>query len=211
MTASHVVITSDPDAPTQGVPSDKHGALESRLIAAVTKNPHNRLILARAHQLGVSDWWLTSGCVAQSVWNDACGRPIGAGIRDYDLIYYDVDTSWEAEDAIIRNAQRLFADLPVDVEVRNQARVPLWYEAKFGIPFGTVSRASDGIDRFPCATVAVGITRRDEQFEVYAPFGLDDLFEGHLRPNKALPIADVYAAKAERWQSEWPHLSMQLW
>jgi uncharacterized protein len=185
--------------------------LESELVSVIRKNQWNELILDRAPKLGFADWWLTAGCIAQSVWNLASNRDIHAGIRDYDLFYYDPDTSWEAEDAVIGVANRLFADLPVEVQVRNQARVPVWYPAKFGIPFGAVSKASDGIDRFPCATVAIGVRRREEGFEVYSPFGLRDLFDGKLKPNRRLPIAHVYAEKTERWQREWPHLLREPW
>jgi uncharacterized protein len=139
------------------------------------------------------------------------GRDIHAGIRDYDLFYYDADTSWAAEDQVIVKAGEIFADLPVEVQVRNQARVPLRYETKFGIPFGVVKRASDGIDRFPCATVAVGVKRVEEAFEVYSPFGLESLFGGTLKPNRALPIRDVYAEETGRWQQEWPHLRCESW
>jgi uncharacterized protein len=186
-------------------------SLDSRLVSVIRQNQWNELILDRAPQLGFGDWWLTAGCIAQSVWNLASNRDIHAGIRDYDLFYYDPDISWEAEDAVIGVAKRLFADVPVEVQVRNQARVPVWYPAKFGIPFGAVGQASDGIDRFPCATVAVGVRRRDEGFEVYSSFGLQDLFDGHLKPNRRLPIAHVYAEKTERWQREWPHLLREPW
>jgi hypothetical protein len=177
--------------------------LEHRLVEVVQTNRWNALILGRAAQLGFEDWWLTAGCIAQSIWNFACERDVHAGIRDYDLFYYDPDTSWDAENDVICKARQIFSDIPVEVQVRNQARVPLWYETKFGIPFGPVNQASDGIDRFPCATVAVGIKR--------VPFGLTALFEGALNPNRALPIPDVYAEKTERWQREWPHLQREPW
>ncbi|WP_027796140.1 nucleotidyltransferase family protein [Paraburkholderia acidipaludis] len=186
-------------------------SLERDLVCAIQQNQWNKRILDRAPRLGFEDWWLTAGCIAQSVWNLASSRDIHAGILDYDLFYYDPDTSWQAEDAVIREAKRLFADFPAEVQVRNQVRVPIWYPTKFGIPFGAVSRASDGIDRFPCATVAVGVQRRDERFEVYSPFGLRDLFDGKLKPNRRLPISDVYARKTERWQQEWPHLLREPW
>ena len=185
--------------------------LEHRLIQVTRANQWNSLILDRAVQLGFEDWWLTAGCIAQSVWNIACARDIHVGIRDYDLFYYGPDTSWDAENEVIGNASRIFADLPVEVQVRNQARVPLWYGQKFGIPFGPVNRASDGIDRFPCATTAVGVKRRQGEFQVYAPFGLTSLFDGILRPNHALWIPEVYEEKAARWQREWPYLRRVSW
>jgi hypothetical protein len=186
-------------------------ALEHHLIEVIQNNRCNQLILSRAVQLGFEDWWLTAGCIAQSVWNIACERDIHSGIRDYDLFYYDPDTSWDAENDVICKARQIFSDVPVEVQVRNQARVPLWYEQKFGIPFGLVTRASDGIDRFPCATVAIGVKRLHEKFEVYSPFGLKSLFEGALKPNRVLPIAGVYAEKTGRWKREWPHLHVEPW
>ena len=186
-------------------------ALEHQLVQVVQKNRWNAHILSRAAQLGFEDWWLTAGCIAQSVWNVACDRDIHAGILDYDLFYFDPDTSWDAENEVISEAARIFSDIPVEVQVRNQARVPLWYENKFGIPFGSVHRASDGIDRFPCATVAVGVRLLDEKLEVYSPFGLTSLFEGVLKPNRTLPIPDVYEEKTRRWQREWPHLRRESW
>jgi len=188
-----------------------NSAAEQKLIQAVRHNQWIELILERAGRLGFEDWWLTAGCVAQSVWNLRCNRDIETGIRDYDLFYYDRDTSWAAEDEIISKAKYLFSEVHVEVQVRNQSRVPVWYEEKFGIPFGPVNRASDGIDRFPCASVAVGIRRRQEQFEIHAPFGLDLLFDGVLIPNRALPIPHVYADKTARWQREWPHLRCEPW
>jgi hypothetical protein len=45
------------------------------------------------------------------------------GIRDYDLVYYDAsDLSYEAEGLAIQAGKRHFADIAVEVEIRNQAR-----------------------------------------------------------------------------------------
>jgi hypothetical protein len=96
-------------------------------ISLVLSNKWNGIVLDRMEQLGLSDWWLTAGCIAQSVWNRLYDRAADHGILDYDVIYFDRDTSWEAEDAVIRATATLFADLPIAVQVRNQARVPLWY------------------------------------------------------------------------------------
>jgi hypothetical protein len=36
-------------------------------------------------------------------------------------------------DAIIKAGSQVFAGLPAPVQIRNQARVHLWYEQKFGV------------------------------------------------------------------------------
>ncbi len=92
-------------------------------------------VLNRTATLDLPGWYLTAGCLFQTVWNVATGRPPAEGIKDYDVFYFDDgDLSWESEDKVIRAAADVFADLPADVEVRNEARVHLWYERKFGVP-----------------------------------------------------------------------------
>jgi len=91
-------------------------------------------VLARAATLDLPGWYLVAGCLCQTVWNVVSGQPPEAGILDYDLAYFDAsDLSWAAEDAVIQAGHRVFGDLPAPVQIRNQARVQLWYEEKFGI------------------------------------------------------------------------------
>ena len=94
----------------------------------------------------------------QTVWNDLTGRPPGTGIRDADLFYFDDDTSWEAEDAVIRAGADLFADLPVPVEIRNEARVHLWYADRFGTPAPPFRDCADAIDSFAAVCCCYGVT-----------------------------------------------------
>lgn len=190
-----------------------HGAL---FLDHVLTNAFNREILDRAAKLGFSDWWLTAGCLAQTVWNIQSGRAPELGILDYDLFYFDPDTSWEAEDQIIAQGAELFADLPVTVEIRNQARVPIWYREKFGIEYGAVTVASDGIDRFAYQTTAVGVRKVEtgsstDAYRIYAPFGLEALINQRIVPNTRLPICRVYEEKTARWQEIWPDLDIRPW
>jgi hypothetical protein len=182
-----------------------------RFLSLVLANRWNATILERISQLKLADWWLTAGCLAQSVWNGIYKRAPDQGILDYDVFYFDPDTSWAAEDAVIRNAAVLFADMPITVQIRNQARVPLWYEEKFGVQFPPVRDASDAIDRFPCGSVAIGVRRVGDGFKIHAPFGLSPVLHGELIPNPALQIPEVYAAKAERWCRVWPDLKVREW
>jgi hypothetical protein len=121
----------------------------AHFLDLVQRNPVNVSILDRAPSLGVPDWWLTAGAVFQTVWNVLDGRDPGAGIADYDVFYHDAsDLSYDAEDAVIRRAARLFADLGVTVEIRNEARVHLWYESRFGVPGVAFTSSRDAIDHF---------------------------------------------------------------
>jgi hypothetical protein len=169
-------------------------------------------VLERAPALGVGDWWLTAGVLFQTVWNALTGRAPGTGIRDADFFYFDDDTSWDAEDAVIRAGVELFDDLSVPVEIRNEARVHLWYADRFGTPAPPFRDCTDAIDSFAAVCCCYGVTvdgaRRPR---VYAPHGFDDLFSLTVRPNRRLAPRHVYETKAERWQQQWPELTVLPW
>ena len=159
---------------------------EERFLALVTADPTVRAVLERAPALGVGDWWLTAGVLFQTVWNALTGRPAGTGIRDADLFYFDEDTSWDAEDAVIRAGAELFGDLPVPVEIRNEARVHLWYAERFGVPAAPFRDCADAIDSFAAVCCCFGVTVDAAGTpRVYAPHGFDDLFSLVVRPNRA--------------------------
>jgi hypothetical protein len=182
---------------------------QAQFVETILRNPFNRTILERLPALALRDAWLVSGALFQTVWNARTGKPIDFGIRDYDLFYFDADTSWDAEDAAIRRAAEAFADLDVPVELRNQARVHLWYEEKFHMPYPALSRATDGIDHFLMHNAQVGIRASADGFEIYAPYGLDDVWNMIVRPNRTANFhPDRYREKALRWQELWPELTI---
>jgi hypothetical protein len=182
--------------------------LERRFIDLALANPVNRTILERLPDLGAPDLWLVAGSIYQAVWNAHAGRPPGENVKDYDIFYCDpADLSWAAEDMVIKRADALFADLGVAHEVRNQARVHLWYEEKFGEPGVALGSSRDGIDRFLVACTCVGLKPGVGGPELYAPHGLADLFAGRLKPNPLTPSAN-FRAKAESYRSRWPWLEL---
>jgi hypothetical protein len=147
---------------------------------------------------------LTAGCLFQAVWNARSGRPADWGVKDYDVFYYDTDLSWRAEDAVIRRTAALLGDDAATVEVRNQARVHLWYGERFGRPYPRLGCVEDGIDRFLVACTRVGLGLADGR--LYAPDGLDDLWNGILRVNPLHPEPDLFARKCADYQARWPWL-----
>jgi hypothetical protein len=97
------------------------------LEAIVRAEPVLMAVLGAARALALPDWWLVSGAIYNTVWNSLTGLRPMTGVKDIDLFYFDdTDLSYEAEDAVIKLAAPIFAQLPVPVEIRNQARVHLW-------------------------------------------------------------------------------------
>ena len=160
--------------------------LRERLTAIVRATPPLMQVLSGARHLCLRDWLLFSGAVYQPVLNHLTGRALDYGIKDYDLGYFDAsDLSYDAEDAIIRRVKAVFKEpLRSMVEVRNQARVHLWFEAKFGEAYGPLSSTAEALERFASATFAVGVRlESDDRLHIEAPFGLADLFALRLCPN----------------------------
>jgi len=180
------------------------------LVEAALTNPNTSAILSRLPGLGAPDAWLVSGAIFQTVWNTITGRPPTHGIKDYDIFYFDPDPSWEAEDAMIKRADALFADLGIEIEVRNQGRVHIWYQEKFGTPYPTLSKATDGIDRFLCDCAMIGMRHaRENTYAVYAPRGHADIADMIVRPNhKPNFHPDRYLEKAARWRDVWPEITI---
>lgn len=186
--------------------------LETALLDAVLADPVCAAVLERVPALGLGEWWLTAGAIFQNVWNSVEGRPAGYGIKDYDVFYYDdSDLSWEAEDTVIRAAGDLLGDVPATIEVRNEARVHLWYAEKFGTPALPFTSATDAVDAFASTVCCVAVTRDDSGLRVYAPFGLEDVFAMRMRPNRRLAPRQVYEDKAAQYSARWPTLSHEPW
>jgi uncharacterized protein len=188
----------------------------SQFVDAVLMNPINRVLLQRLHALALPDCWLVAGCLFQAVWNRQQGRAPAAGVKDYDIFYFDAaDTSYAAEDQVIQRVRAALADLDITFDVKNQARVHLWYQQRFGWPYPQLASARDGIARFLIAGTCIGVSpvmaAEDElSVELFAPFGLDDCFSGRLRPNPLIadPVA-AFHAKAESYRARWPHLIIE--
>lgn len=186
---------------------------ETRFIELIFQNPNNRLLFNRLKSSDLPNWTLVSGCLFQTVWNVAEGRDPCAGIKDYDLFYFDAkDLSWEAEDVWIKRVDALLEGTGIPVETRNQARVHLWYPDHFGVDYEPLENQFEGIDRFLAPTCAFGLyPGPDGEPKVYAPFGYDDLFDQVVRRNPAANGQTHYYAKAERWQAEWPQITVVPW
>jgi hypothetical protein len=170
-------------------------------------------VLRGARRLALPDWRLASGAIYQTVWNALTGRAPGHGIQDYDLLYFDgTDTGYEAEDREIARGVELFADMAVPVEIRNQARVHLWFQARFGRAYPKLRCTDEALLNYASKTHAVAVRlENDDRLSIVAPFGLADVFAMRLVPNTALDNAETYAKKAARMTAAWPEIEVVPW
>jgi hypothetical protein len=182
--------------------------LETRLADIVRADPGLMHVLTTVRGLGLNDWRVFSGAVYQSVWNAVTGRPVGYGRKDYDLGYFDPDTSWDAEDVVIKRVAAAFDEpFRTEVEVRNQARVPLWFMDRFGEPYEPLTGTDEALSRFVAPAFAVGVRLEvDDTISIAAPIGLDDVFSLTLRPNPDRPLAKGWDRAVASARARWPEL-----
>lgn len=195
--------------PYQANEDERHAVLEEILQDA----PHIMTILRTIRDQNLPDAWLVSGSLYQTVWNVMTGRPHLHGIKDFDIIYFDgADLSYEAEDAIIRRVNAALPDLADLLEVRNQARVHLWYKQRFGREYRPLDCAMDSLTTYAARTHAVAARLgREDRLVLHAPFGLANMFAMRLVPNYGQLNPETYAEKAERMKAHWPELEIIPW
>lgn len=180
------------------------------LKTIIRNQPTLMAALGAVRDAGVADGWLVSGAIYCNVWNHLTGRPANYGVKDYDVFYWDDDVSYDAEDRVIRRLTSLFSPDP-PVEIRNQARVLLWYRKKFGHDYPPVGSCRETIERFACTTHCVGARLIDGDLDIYAPFGLNEIFSFRLTPNLMLENRETHEAKAARQSALWPELTVVPW
>lgn len=184
--------------------------LETRLVEIVRADADLMHVLTTVRGLDLPDWRVFSGAVYQSVWNAVTGRPVGYGRKDFDLGYFDPDTSWDAEDVIIKRVAAAFEEpFRSDVEVRNQARVHLWFHDRFGEDYEPLPDTDAALARFVAPAFGVGVrTEADGAISVAAPFGLEDTFSMTLRSNPHRPLARGWGKVIASARERWPELTV---
>ena len=204
--------TRQHDSPRASSMSPSEEERRFRFEEIIRSDSELMALLIRLRDLCLPQGRLVAGCLYQTVWNALTGRPRGTGIQDYDLIYFDDDLSWNAEDAVIRRVTDATSDCVGPVQVRNQARVHLWFENRFGAPYPPLHCADEALERYASVVHAVGVRlEADGRFDVVAPFGLNDLFAMVIRPNPVLDNIASHSRKAARAQAIWPEITVIPW
>ncbi|MGB8455292.1 MAG: nucleotidyltransferase family protein [Anaerocolumna sp.] len=169
--------------------------------------------LDRAKLSGFNNYYIGAGCITQTVWNYLFHKPLDYGIKDIDFVYYDdSNMDYEAERKVISNLKELYSDFNIDVDVKNQARVHLWYKDHFGYEIAPYKSLESAINTWPATASAIGVRiNKDNKLKVYAPFGLNDLFGKIVRPNKVQITEEIYYKKTDSWLMKWPELTIIPW
>lgn len=168
--------------------------------------------LQEAEALCEVPYYIGAGCITQTVWNYLNGLEPMYGISDIDFVYFDSDDlSYEGENERIIQIRKGIHITEVGLDIKNQARIHLWYKDHFGYEVRPYVSVEDAITTWPTTATAIGVRLIEGKLIVYAPFGLEDLFGQVIRANKARITKDIYEKKVSKWTGKWNTLKVIPW
>jgi uncharacterized protein len=184
---------------------------EEQLISLVRQNVFIMQVIDKIPELNLPNCYVAGACIAQTVWNLAHHKEPHAHIKDIDLVYFDTDLSEDKEQQARAQVRSHFKDFPLEVDAINEARVHLWYKDSFGYDIKPYTSTEEAIKTFPITAGVLGVRKENADYKVFAPLGLEDMFNLIVRANKKQITKDIYEAKLKRWQPCWPTLTYLTW
>jgi hypothetical protein len=153
--------------------------------------------------------YVAGGAITQTIWNQRVGRPATDRLKDIDIVYFDGHGTLESQRDMERAfRQRITSGIPIDLT--NEALTHTWYEAKFGSTIRPYQSAEAAINTWLPA-FAIGVRLVGVAFNVYAPYGLHDLFAMRIRPNKLQISRAIYEQMVASFTSRWPEATAEAW
>jgi hypothetical protein len=179
---------------------------EAQLKALLAQDRIRMQVLRTVRGLELPDCWVAAGFVRSLVWDHLHQRKVSTLPEDIDVIWFDAARADKDVDSAMQGelSQRCST---VNWSVKNQARMHL---RNADAPYHS---ATDAMTCWPETATAVGVRLGgDDQIEVAAPLGLDDLFSLVVRPTERFRT-EKYAlfldrVQSKRWQEIWPELTV---
>ncbi len=185
----------------------------AELIDIVESNKQLMKVFEALDHIGLRNYYIGAGVVAQSVWNNISGYPLDNGISDIDIVYFDDTHMKEQDEKKIKNEIENYLDeFPLWIDLKNQARVHIWYEEKFGYAIKPYTSLEDAINSWPTTATSLGLRRdKNGDWVIYAPFGVKDIFGMRIKANTRQITEEIYMSKVKKWTKKWPKLSFEPW
>lgn len=178
------------------------------LISYIDKCPEITETLYKCSEYGLRNYYVAGGAITQLLWNNLLGKPHLEKVKDFDVVYYS-DTEDRLSEKVHQSALEKMITHQFPLDVTNQAYVHEWYPKKFGNiiqPFKTVE---DGIQTWLSA-FAIGI-RKLKEYEIFAPYGLDDAFAMIVRPNRLTMTKENYINMTDSFKKRWQTINILPW
>ncbi|QEY62691.1 nucleotidyltransferase family protein [Metapseudomonas lalkuanensis] len=178
----------------------------AQLKTLIASDDARMRILRLARDLDLPDCWVAAGFVRSAVWDHLHQRTNSPLPPDIDVIWFDAKRTGVEVDGAIEASLRSRDD-SLNWSVKNQARMHL---RNADLPY---TSAADAMTRWPETATAVAVRLdAEDELEVAAPFGLDDLFNLVVRPTARFETEKhhIYLdrLRSKNWLAKWPDLKV---
>ena len=110
-----------------------------------------------------------------------------------------------------KECEKRLKDIDIVSDIKNQARVHIWYNPKYGTNREPYTSCEDAVSSWGSTVTCIGIRKENGQLIVYCPYGLNDLFSLTIRPVKRYFDKESYEARSKRWKAKWDKLNIVEW
>lgn len=184
-------------------------------ISILKRNADLMMVLDYISELGLSNFYIIAGSLSQSIWNYIDNSDFNYKIKDIDIIYFDSkNTSREYEDSLEKIIMEYFKghNINYQFDLHNEARMHLWKKDNENQSIDKYENCEEVINYMLATVQAVGITKRDGEIRVYAPYGLGDIFSKIIRPIKhKYNTKGLYEKKVNSWCKRFENLNIIDW
>lgn len=154
--------------------------------------------------------YLCAGAIRNLVWALLHQQHNSIGHGEIDIVFFDPNE--KNQQTCHEIEQKMTDKFPENEwDVVNQALVHTWYKTEMGNSISPYTSLIDALMTWPETATAVAIRlNQNNEIEIIAPFGLDDLFELKLRWNPRLVSHEVFMQRvtSKRFLERWKNLKM---
>ncbi|GGH77061.1 hypothetical protein JOD43_001271 [Pullulanibacillus pueri] len=176
---------------------------QQQLIELIKSSTYRMQILKEIQRLNIPSVWVAAGAIRNLVWDALHQYENETPLNDVDVIYFDPYQDIRGEKLIETTLKERKPS--IHWEVRNQARMHI----RNGDP--PYKNVGDAMSYWPETATAIGARLNEEDnLELLAPYGIQDLVQLKLRPSPKRGDETLFMdrIRKKRWLDRWPRLRM---
>lgn len=154
--------------------------------------------------------YIGAGAIRDCVWDRMSGNYGDTEVKDIDVVYFDPSNLSAQQES--RITDELLKIAPGEKwDVKNQARVHLWFEKSFGYRVEPLSSIEDAVATWPEYASAIATRLKDDDsLELIAPYSLDDLLGMKVRRNPVRVTVEKYRERiaGKNYPKRWPKVKV---
>lgn len=178
--------------------------LAARMKRLIQENHNIMEDLRLVRGLRLPQAYVAAGYIRNYIWDHLHGYEVRGTHNDIDLVYYDPTNTAEERD---QELERRLIQVTGNEKwsVKNQARM---HVVNGNEPY---TSTHDALSRWPEVVTAIGAALTDnDEIELCAPYGLEDLFSMTVRRCPLFPDQTYYLKRihTKEWRKQWPLLTI---